>query len=103
MDEACRKASPFELRLAGLGSFGGRRGTRVVWAGIEGDLDALRALQSRVDQGVAGLGFARELRPFSPHLTLARVPESAPADAGALIASAMRSVSIGPVGSVYHQ
>jgi 2'-5' RNA ligase len=56
-----------------------------------GDLKALAELQRRVDTEVASLGFAREIRPFSPHLTLARVPESVPADTGAQIAAALRN------------
>jgi RNA 2',3'-cyclic 3'-phosphodiesterase len=97
MNEACAGQREFELRLAGLGSFGGRRGVRVLWAGIDGDLEVLKRLQARVDDAVSRLGFARELRPFSPHLTLARVPESAPPDVGALIAAALKKVSIEPV------
>jgi RNA 2',3'-cyclic 3'-phosphodiesterase len=82
----------FNLTLGELGSFGGRRGVRVVWAGVDGDVKALQNLQRRVDDAVAELGFAREIRPYSPHLTLARVPESAPSDIGARIAAALRQV-----------
>lgn len=69
---------PFELRLrlAGLGGFGGAR-LRVVWVGLEGDLQPLSALAERVEAALAPLGFPRERRPFSPHLTLARVPDAA--------------------------
>jgi RNA 2',3'-cyclic 3'-phosphodiesterase len=93
MVEACAGVAPFDLRLSGLGSFGGRR-ARVLWAGVEGDVESLRALQAQVDAAVSRLGFARELRPFSPHLTLARVPDNAPADTGSAIAAALRRVSI---------
>lgn len=86
--------TPFELHLRGLGSFGGRGRIRVVWAGIEGDLAALRALQARMDDELDALGFARETRPFSPHLTLARVPENAAADIGVQVASALRQVGL---------
>ncbi len=69
---------PFELRVrpAALGGFGGAR-IRVVWVGLEGDVDGLAALAARIDGALAPLGFPREQRPFAAHLTLARVPDQA--------------------------
>jgi len=66
---------PLGLSLGGLGTFGGRRGARVVWVGIEGDIERVSELQRRVEAALARLGFRPEDRPFSPHLTLARVPD----------------------------
>jgi 2'-5' RNA ligase len=88
---ACTGRLPFELRLSQLGTFGGHGRVRVLWAGVEGDLEALRRLQSAVDAELGLLGFARETRPFSPHLTLARAQDSAPADTGARITRALRA------------
>jgi 2'-5' RNA ligase len=45
----------------------------VLWAGLDGDLSALSALQTAVDEAVEKLGLPKEDRPFSPHLTLGRV------------------------------
>ena len=90
LSNACRGQGPFDLRLGGLGTFGGRRGVRVIWAGVEGDIAALQTLQRRVDEQVSSMGFAREIRPYSPHLTLARVPETAPEGIGAQISTAIR-------------
>jgi 2'-5' RNA ligase len=94
MTDAGGGRAPFELRLSGLGSFGGRRGARVLWAGIDGDLQALSALQTDLDASLSELGFAREQRPFSPHLTLARVPDMAPSDVGARIVTALRTATL---------
>jgi 2'-5' RNA ligase len=66
---------PLGLSLGSLGAFGGRRGARVVWVGIEGDVDRVAELQRRVEAALGRLGFRPEDRPFSPHLTLARVPD----------------------------
>jgi 2'-5' RNA ligase len=96
MRDACAGRKPFRLALGDIGTFGGRRGVRVVWVGVGGDLDALRALQKGVDDQVSALGFAREIRPFSPHLTLARVPETAPSDTGARVAAALRATKLPP-------
>ena len=49
----------------------------MLWAGIAGDLDSLGALQANVDGCLADLGFARERRAFNPHLTIARMRDSA--------------------------
>ena len=65
-----------ELRLGAPGTFGGPR-PRVLWVGVTGDVPELAALQRRVEAALAPLGFAPEGRPFTPHLTLARVPEGA--------------------------
>ncbi|WP_456430750.1 RNA 2',3'-cyclic phosphodiesterase [Thermosulfuriphilus sp.] len=63
----------FSLQAEGLGFFppGGR--PRVIWAGVSGDLDRLKALKEGLDRLVAPLGFRPEKRPFSPHLTLGRL------------------------------
>lgn len=66
---------PFEIKLGDLGTFGNRQGPRVVWVGLAGELEVLAELQRRVEGAMAHLGFPPEKRPFSPHLTLARVPE----------------------------
>jgi 2'-5' RNA ligase len=81
--EAVRRAaqgiSPFVLEISGLGAFPGPKQARVVWVGIGGELDKLSTLQQNIDSTLASLGFAREERPFVPHLTLARVREGASA------------------------
>jgi RNA 2',3'-cyclic 3'-phosphodiesterase len=74
---ATKQARPFELRLVGLGSFGSRGRVRVLWAGVEGELKLLQQIQIAIDAEMVSIGFARETRPFSPHLTVARVPDDA--------------------------
>jgi 2'-5' RNA ligase len=66
---------PLTLALGEVGTFGGRRGVRVLWVGIAGDLEHLSRLQGRVESALDPLGFPPEGRAFSPHLTLARVPD----------------------------
>jgi 2'-5' RNA ligase len=76
--EAARGVSAHRLSLGRLGTFGGKGAPRVLWVDVQGDLETLGALQQRVEDQINPLGFPREDRPFSPHLTLARVrPESA--------------------------
>ena len=114
--------APFELRLrpSELGGFGGSS-LRVVWVGLEGDVQGLSELAGRVEAALEPLGFPRERRAFAPHVTLARVPDQLPASLRRglpdLVAryrppplppmilrevQLMRSV-LGPGGSAYHR
>jgi len=66
----------FDVRLGSpLGGFGGRQRLRVIWVGLEGDVEGLAELAALVEEALRPLGFPREGRPFAPHLTLARVPD----------------------------
>ena len=81
MDRISRTYSPFELEIGDIGAFPNLNNPRVLWIGVDGDIDKLRALQTSLEDGLAGVGFAKELRAFTPHLTLARLREHiSPAD-----------------------
>ena len=72
---AVREIPSFRLALGAPGTFGGRRGPRVLWVDVEGELPPLQRLQAAVERELAAVGFEPEERGFSPHLTLARVPQ----------------------------
>ena len=65
---------PFELSLTGVGRFPKRRKQppRVLWVGIDAE-PVLVQLHAQVTTALAKIGFASEDRPFSPHITLARL------------------------------
>ncbi len=88
--QALAGLSPLRVELGPLATFGGRR-PRVLWVGVAGDVDRLKDLQARVDRALQSLGFPREERAYSPHLTLARVPPSA-AVAGPALEQALAAV-----------
>jgi 2'-5' RNA ligase len=77
MKEATQGIFPFHLEISGLGAFPSLRQPRVLWVGVGGEMDKLSRLQQNIDSALAALGFAREERPFVPHLTLARIREEA--------------------------
>lgn len=77
LEEAVLGAVPFRLELESLGVFPNPRRTRVAWVGLGGEVEKLLQLQSQVEKALAPLGFPREARSFTPHLTLARVREDA--------------------------
>ncbi len=91
MEAAVQRMSPFHLEVSGLGTFPNLRRVQVVWVGVSGEIAQLSQLQQRIESNLAPLGFAAESRPFTPHLTLARLRERASLDErqsfGQLIAS----------------
>lgn len=72
LERVAARSNPFPLRLTGTGTFGSPQAPRVLWAGLGGEPERLRALQADVERQLAALGYAPEERPFAPHLTLAR-------------------------------
>jgi RNA 2',3'-cyclic 3'-phosphodiesterase len=87
--DAAGSHPPFALRLAGLGTFGSARSPRVVWVGLAGEKARLLALQAALADGLAARGFPREDRPFTPHLTLARIKKPLSEDALTALTSAL--------------
>ena len=75
--EAARSSKPGKLTIGEPGSFGARRGPRVLWVGLEGDLARLHHLHQALSHGLKHQGFPVEDRAFSPHITLARRRERA--------------------------
>ncbi|MCJ7790877.1 MAG: RNA 2',3'-cyclic phosphodiesterase [Dehalococcoidia bacterium] len=76
MEQASQGVNPFQLQLTEVGAFPNMRRPRVLWVGIKGEVDKLVGWQQRIDMGLVPLGFAKEARPFTPHLTLARLREN---------------------------
>ena len=80
MEEAIQGISPFRLEVKDLGVFPNLRRVQVAWVGISGEVDKLSQLQRHLESNLARLGFAPETRPFTPHLTLARLRNRASLD-----------------------
>ena len=64
--------SPFEIVIKDTGSFPKRGTPRVFWIGIDDHSGQLAQLQAKLEEECLRLGFAKEPRPFNPHLTIAR-------------------------------
>lgn len=76
--KAVRQMEAFDLVLEGLGAFPDLDHPRTVWIGISEGLEELQELADRVETELAPLGFHRENRPFTPHITIGRVKQSKP-------------------------
>jgi len=66
----------FRLHLNGVGAFPNRKRPRVVWVGLDGDVAVLQTMQAELEEQIMQLGWSREKRPFSPHVTLGRVKDA---------------------------
>ena len=73
MEWATENITSFSVRIQDVGTFPNMRAPRVLWAGLRGEVELVTQLQARLEETLAALGFVEEIRPFSPHLTLARV------------------------------
>ncbi|MGP0566502.1 MULTISPECIES: RNA 2',3'-cyclic phosphodiesterase [unclassified Nitrospina] len=73
LDGLAAGRAPFQVSLGGLGVFPGWKKPRVVWVGLDDREGHLASLQSGVESAVEPLGWPRESRAFSPHLTLGRI------------------------------
>lgn len=69
--------APFELRFAGAGAFPGAGTPRVIWVGVEAGTERLREIERETTRRLQSVGIPPEDRPYSPHLTLARVRDAA--------------------------
>ncbi len=74
-----RVCGAVSIAVRGLGWFPNERAPRVFWAGIEASPE-LRQLAEQTDRRLHRLGIEPEKRPFSPHLTLARIKGPAELD-----------------------
>ena len=74
---AASRHHAFSLPVGGLGVFPDAKRPRVLWIGIRDDERRLQQLAADVDRALAKSGWPREKRPFSGHLTLARVKKIA--------------------------
>ncbi|HLG60338.1 MAG TPA: RNA 2',3'-cyclic phosphodiesterase [Ktedonosporobacter sp.] len=70
---AARQVKAFSYRLSRLGIFGSPRQPRIIWMGIEEPSGSLVRLHRLLNQALEQRGFEIDQRPFSPHLTLARI------------------------------
>lgn len=73
MTLAAKDFTGVSLSAKEIGVFPDIRRPRVIWAGLNGQLEILENLQQTLDGHLADLGFPKETRAFKGHLTLGRV------------------------------
>jgi 2'-5' RNA ligase len=79
--ETAQGTSPFHLGIKDVSAFPSLKRVQVVWVGMNGELSRLSEFQLQLEIKLERLGFTPESRPFTPHLTIARLRNDAsPAD-----------------------
>jgi len=86
------------VQVGGFGAFPNPRRARVLWIGLQAP-PGLAALQHLVEQVCEHLGYPREERPFSAHLTVGRVSQHAGLAELARIQKAVETTQIEDLGS----
>lgn len=87
LGNAGRDQAPFSVDVKGFGVFPDLRGPRVLWIALSGHTDRLVRLAAAIDAALIPLGFPVEQKPYTPHLTLARVKEQSHTIGKALVDS----------------
>jgi 2'-5' RNA ligase len=72
IQKLCLTYAPFHISLRGMGCFPHSRNPRVLWIGLEGDLERMGRLRDSLQDRMRAFGVKEEKRPFKPHLTLGR-------------------------------
>jgi len=89
----------FSMSIGGLGAFPTLSRARVIWIGLDAPV-ALMTLLHNLEAVTAGLGYAPENRPFSPHLTIGRVGQHVSGTDLQHIRAALEGTTIGSLGVV---
>ena len=77
IEESAQGIQPFQLEVREVGAFPNLERVQVLWVGVKGELEQITQLQKNIESNTEQLGFSRESRAFSPHLTLGRVRNEA--------------------------
>lgn len=89
--EGAAKSHPrFIVSAGGVGGFPTLKAPRVVWVGIDGGPE-LKGLQTDIDGRLGDIGFERDGREFTPHLTLCRIKSMADSRALGGLASGLKA------------
>jgi 2'-5' RNA ligase len=94
MKYAVENIDQFDIKLKGSGFFPNEKYIRVIWIGIE-NIDKTSSIAKKIDQQLSKLGFEKEKRGFSAHLTIARVKSAKNKDDLMKIIEKFRDIEFG--------
>ena len=66
----------FEIDFEKIGVYPNETAPRVLWLGVGKGKEELASLANRIENSLSAIGFEKEKRPFSAHLTLGRFKSS---------------------------
>jgi|SRR3990172_1890655 len=88
--------SEFDVQFQGLDTFPASKRPRILWIGLRAPSD-LMSIQRNLETAAARLGFEKDTRAFSPHLTIARVRQNASPAELQKIRLGVESVQLGSI------
>lgn len=74
LSSVCINHAPFTINIRSAGAFPNFKYPNVLWVGID-ESEELKRLYEDIEDVLSGLGFEKENRKFSPHLTIGRVKD----------------------------
>ncbi len=89
--------SAFTAEIKGAGAFPNLNHMNVVWVGVNEGWSQVEQIYEQVEKLLSGLGFRREHRPFSPHITIARVRSGGKRDEVASFLQRLTEESFGTI------
>ena len=98
LNQLAETHSGFDLQIGGIGSFPNLKKPRVIWVGIHAPA-GLTQLQRSIEERSVRLGYEKEERSFSPHLTLGRVRQKLTAQDTQKISNTLSTIQLGKIGT----
>jgi len=80
VSEVCSNYGPFKISVNGTGIFSNRRNPRVLWVGLDGEIERMDDFRNALQKRLKSFGIKKEKRRFNPHLTLGRFRKGAKTD-----------------------
>lgn len=88
----------FEISVGELGAFPNQRRPRILWIGVKSPPE-LKEMQFNIETNLERLGYPREDRPFSPHLTLGRLNRNVSDQDFEKITKVLTTLNVGFLGA----
>lgn len=85
---------PVAAEITRLGAFPNSKHPKILWAGLTGEIEAISIIVVRLEQELELLGFPKEQKMFSSHITIGRVR---PENKSNKIGETLQSFKIEPV------
>jgi 2'-5' RNA ligase len=95
-----RDVPPFSFTAGQLGAFPNTNRPRVIWVGVSDTASWLALLHEAVNESMEQLGYKREARRFSPHLTLGRIQRRAAQEDVRNVGKTLTATQVGTLGIV---
>lgn len=100
LTRVAQEFTTFEITARELGCFPNMHRPNNIWVGLKGALQTTALLAQRIETECAALGFPRDERGMTPHLTLGRVKQDTPRAERAAIGALVQKYPLTTFGSI---